>query len=163
LPAADGADDGGEGREAAAYLSFERYRTNNKANTLAFKKSVLRSMFLQMGQEDPTQGYRMGSALAGFRRLDDETGTLSGAKMQLVALLDDDQAVVACAYILIRRATRWRTGVGGADGGFLLFAAGERHGSADGHGVRGEIHPPAHTKGDLDHNFELNGREFSVI
>jgi hypothetical protein len=65
----------------ATYLALERYRTDNKANTLASKKSALRIMFLRIGQEDPTQGYRVGSVLVGFRRLDDETGTLTGSKM----------------------------------------------------------------------------------
>lgn len=67
--------------QLATYLSRERRRTNNRANTLASKKSALRSVFLRMGQEDPTQGYRVSSVLAGFRRLDDEAGTLPGSKM----------------------------------------------------------------------------------
>lgn len=65
----------------ATYLSLERYHTNNKANTLASKKSALRSGFLRQGQEDPTQGYRVGSVLTGFRRLDDDTDLPSDAKM----------------------------------------------------------------------------------
>jgi hypothetical protein len=101
----------------AIYLSLERYRTSNKANTLASKKSALRSMFLRMDREDPTQGYRVGSVLAGFRRLDDETGELSGVKMPVTI----KQLLYVHNHLL-----GGLKGGGGvwADGGFPSFCCG---------------------------------------
>jgi hypothetical protein len=49
--------------------------------TLTSKKSAIRSGFLRAGNEDPTQGNRVESVLAGMRRLDEESGLPSARKM----------------------------------------------------------------------------------